>query len=79
MVERTRRGVEAMEVVNKETASKASSSDNIRERISVVARDGWNKIKAKLKGRWLRRDGDGLVVEERGVETGESAKGLEMR
>ncbi len=76
MVERTRRGVEAMEVVSEGTASKASS-DKLSERISLAARDGWNKIKAKLKGRWLRREGDGLVVEERGAETAESAKGTE--
>jgi hypothetical protein len=76
MVERTRRGVEAMEVVNEGTASKASS-DKLRERISLAARDGWNKITAKLNGRWLRREGDGLVVEERGAETAESAKGAE--
>jgi hypothetical protein len=76
MVERTRRGVEAMEVASDGISSKASS-DKISERISLAAREGWNKIRAKLKGKWLRREGDGLVVEERVSGLGESAKGTD--
>ncbi len=74
MVERTRRGVEAMEVVSEENTLKASS-EKLRERISTVAREGWNKIRMKLKGRWLRREGDELVVEERGSVMDGSVKG----
>ncbi len=58
MVERTRRGVEAMEVASDGITSKASS-DRLSERISLAAREGWNKIRAKLKGKWLRREGMG--------------------
>ncbi len=75
MVERTRRGVEAMEVVGEENIIKASS-EKLRERISTVAREGWNKIRSKLKGRWLRREGDGLVVEERESGPDEKVKGI---
>jgi hypothetical protein len=39
MVERTRRGVEAMEVAGEENIQKASS-EKLRERISSVAREG---------------------------------------
>jgi hypothetical protein len=76
MVERTRRGVEAMEVAGEENIQKASS-EKLRDRISSVAREGWNKIRAKLRGRWLRREGDGLVVEDREAGPGEKVKGME--
>jgi hypothetical protein len=76
MVERTRRGVEAMEVVSDGIPTKASG-DKLSDRISQVAREGWNKIRAKLKGKWLRREGDGLVVEVRDAGLGESAKGTD--
>jgi hypothetical protein len=76
VVERTRRGVEAMEVVGEENILKASS-EKLRDRISMVAREGWNKIRSKLKGRWLRREGDGLVVEERESGPDEKVKGME--
>jgi hypothetical protein len=50
MVERTRRGVEAMEVAGEESILKASS-EKLRDRISTVAREGWNKIRSKLEGK----------------------------
>jgi hypothetical protein len=76
MVERTRRGVEVMEVAGEESIPKASS-EKLRDRISTMAREGWNKIRSKLKGRWLRREGDGLVVEERETGLDEKEKGME--
>ncbi len=75
-VEKTRRGVESMEVAGEDTMIKASG-EKLRDRISSAAKEGWNKIRAKLKGRWLRREGDGLVVEEREAGKDENTKGPE--
>ncbi len=61
-VEKTRRGVEAMEVV--EGASFKASSVRIKERIIAVAREGWAKIRMRLQGRGLKREGSELVVED---------------
>ncbi len=61
-MEKTRRGVEAMEVV--EGASFKASSVRIKERITAAAREGWAKIRTRLQGRGLKREGSELVVED---------------
>jgi hypothetical protein len=61
-VEKTRRRVEAMEVVD--GGSIKASSERIRERIATVARDGWARIRSKLQGKGLKREGSSLIVEE---------------
>ncbi len=71
-VEKTRRGVEAMEVVD--GGSIKASSERIRERIATVARDGWAKIHAKLRGKGLKREGSSLIVEE--LSTGGKKEGV---
>ncbi len=62
-VERTRRGVEVMEV--EEGGSFKASSDKIRGKIAAVAREGWAKIRMKLQGKGLKRDGNVLIVEDK--------------
>jgi hypothetical protein len=71
-VEKTRRGVEAMEVVD--GVSIKASSENIREKIATVAREGWAKIRAKLQGKGLKREGSSLIVEE--LNKGRKQEGL---
>jgi hypothetical protein len=71
-VERTRRGVEIMEV--EEGGSFKASSDKIRGKIAAVAREGWAKIRMKLQGKGLKRDGSVLFVEEKGRTAGQSER-----
>ncbi len=68
-VERTRRGVEVMEV--EEGGSFKACSDKIRGKIAAVAREGWAKIRMKLQGKGLKRDGNVLIVEENARELSE--------
>jgi hypothetical protein len=70
-VEKTRRGVEAMEVV--EGGSLKASSEKIKEKNAAVAREGWAKIRMKLQGKGLKPDGSSLIVEE--LCTGGQKKG----
>jgi hypothetical protein len=71
-VERARRGVEAMEVVE-ETCSKASTG-SIKGRMVEAARSRWNKVRAILKGKTIMKDGESLVIEEKQVGTGKCVR-----
>jgi hypothetical protein len=75
-VERTRRGVETMEV--EEGGSFKASSDKIRGKIAAVAKEGWAKIRMKLQGKGLKRDGSVLVVEEKGRLAEQNERSEEM-
>ncbi len=69
LVEKTRRGVEAMEVVEEATMEKASMG-RIRERITSAAREGWGKLVGRLRGKEIKREGSVLVVEKASQEAG---------
>jgi hypothetical protein len=58
-------------------ASAKASTEKIRDRIASAAREGWSKVKMKLRDRWLTREGDELVVEDRKGEMNEEGKGNE--
>jgi hypothetical protein len=78
-VEKTRRGVEAMEVAEEEATEKASMG-RIRERITSAAREGWGKLVGRLRGKEIKREGSVLVVEKTSQETGvESRISEEMK
>jgi hypothetical protein len=76
-VERTRRGVEVMEV--EEGGSLKASSDKIRGKIAAVAREGWAKIRMKLQGKGLKREGNVLIVEDKckGVELNDTTEEMD--
>ncbi len=61
-MEKTRRGVEAMEVA--EVVSIKASSNKIREKITAATREGWAKIRLRLQGKGLKREGSTLVVDD---------------
>jgi hypothetical protein len=61
-----------------EGGSFKASSDKIRGKIAAVAREGWAKIRMKLQGKGLKRDGSVLFVEEKGRAAGQSERTEEM-
>ncbi len=73
MVEKKRRGVEAMEVVSEGTSVKASA-ERLNDRIVVAAKEGWSKVRLRLQGRRLKREGDALVLEDRRVKKEEGGR-----
>jgi hypothetical protein len=83
-VEKTRRGVERMEVEEDLNKTKASvSAGRLKERLTSAAREGWSKVMNRLRGRELKREGGELVVEKRmqsvSDEVGKSLLSEEVR
>jgi hypothetical protein len=76
LVERTRRGVESMEVIG-EAAPARASVERLKDRIVGAAKEGWNKVRMRLQGRRLKREGDAFVVEEKRAGKGEEEKSVE--
>ncbi len=73
-VEKTRRGVERMEVEEDTNITKASAG-RLKEKLTSAAKEGWSKVMNRLRGRELKREGSELVVEKRlQSEGGEGGK-----
>jgi hypothetical protein len=69
-VEKTRRGVEAMEVVEEGGSTIKASTERFKGKIAAAAREGWLKIRMRLQGKELKREESELIVGEK-VQSGQ--------
>ncbi len=77
-VERTRRGVEMMEMEEDNNIPKASAA-RFKEKLTSAAKEGWSKVMNRLRGKELKREGSELVVEKRTQVDGGKVLSEEMR
>ncbi len=80
-VEKTRRGVEMMEMEEDNDSLKAGAI-RMKDRLTNAAREGWGKVMSRLRGKEMKREGNVIVVEEKGKKGGwNNGKGVseEMR
>jgi hypothetical protein len=63
-VEKTRRGVEMMEMEEDNDSIKAGAI-RMKDRLTNAAKEGWGKVMSRLRGKELKREGKVIVVEEK--------------